>query len=228
MKVLGKALGALLVLGVTALAALAVGTDARGQAPGPASTPSPAAPATVGQGMPGLLVNASTLVGSEVKDSTGQDVGEITELMVDTGTGQVAYAVLAAGGFLGMGKALFAVPFESLTVSQGRNAIVLNARGEVLPRAPSLSSEKRPDMGDPSFRGRVHAYWQDASITAAVKWKLATARLSSLRHVDVTTDQGAVTLRGSVENEETRQRAEAVAGRVAGVRRVDNDLEVHN
>ena len=148
--------------------------------------------------------------------------------MVDTATRQITYAVLASGGFLGVGQTLFAVPFESLTVSQGRDAIVLNAQGEVLPTAPGFPSHQWPNMGDPSFQDRIRAYWQDGSITAAVKWKLATDRLDSLTRIDVTTTQGTVSLNGSVENGDRRLRAEDLARRIAGVRRVDNNLQVRN
>jgi osmotically-inducible protein OsmY len=203
---------------------------AHAQAPAPATgvTAGAVAPAANGQAMPKVLVNVSTLIGSKVRDSAGQDVGEIKELMVDASSGQVAYAVLAAGGVLGVGRTLFAVPFESLTVSQDRSAIVLNARSDVLPRAPSLPGDKVPNMGDQSVQDRVQAYWQDASITAAVKWKLATDRIESLKQIDVSTDQGAVALRGSVPSDEMKMRAEALAKQVAGVRRVDNNLQVRN
>jgi sporulation protein YlmC with PRC-barrel domain len=191
--------------------------------------PSPAAVAPAGDpSLPKVLVNASSLVGSTVRDSAGREIGEIKELMVDTASRQVTYAVLASGGFLGVGQTLFAVPFESLTVSQGKNAIVLNARGEVLPAAPGFQGDRWPNMGDPSFQERVRAYWQDASITAAVKWKLATERIGSLTSIDVTTTQGAVSLSGSVDSDDTKKSAEDVARRVAGVRRVDNNLEVRN
>jgi len=219
------------VLTLASLSGLAGWTDAQTAAPAPPATPPPSPPAvsaTNGQGIPRFLVNASTLVGSKVQDSTGREIGEIRELMVDTATRQVTYAVLASGGFLGMGKTLFAVPFESLTVSQGRNAIVLNAKGEVLPRAPSFSGDQWPNMGDPSFQERVRTYWQDASITAAVKWKLAADRLDSLRRIDVTTAQGTVALSGTVENDDMKKRAEDLAKQVAGVRRVDNNLQLRN
>jgi sporulation protein YlmC with PRC-barrel domain len=220
------------VIALLTLMAATAGPVARAETatvPGtPEATPVAPLPGAPGSGQPPqVLVNASTLVGSKVKDLAGKEVGEIRELMVDARSGQVAYVVLATGGMLGLGRTRFAVPFKSLTVSQDGNAIVLNARGEVLPRAPASSAEW-PDLADPSVQGRVQAYWQDASITAAVKWKLATERVESLRDIDVTTSHGSVALSGRVANEEMRTRAEALARQVAGVRRVENNLEVRN
>ena len=49
------------------------------------------------------VLSASTLAGDRVRNSAGEDLGKIEELMVDISTGRIAYAVLSFGGFLGMG-----------------------------------------------------------------------------------------------------------------------------
>jgi hyperosmotically inducible protein len=66
----------------------------------------------------------------------------------------------------------------------------------------------------------------DASITAAVKAKLAEDRPGTLTRIDVDTNQGTVYLNGVVENETRRQRAVELASQVSGVRRVVNNLTV--
>ena len=83
-------------------------------------------------------------------------------------------------------------------------------------------------MAEPSFQNQIRAYWQDASITAAVRWKLATDSIDSLRSIDVSTSQGTVALSGSVQNDGMKKRAEDLARQVAGVRGVDNHLQVRN
>jgi hypothetical protein len=44
---------------------------------------------------------ADTLDGDKVVNATGEDLGEIKDIMIDVPTGRVAYAVLSFGGFLG-------------------------------------------------------------------------------------------------------------------------------
>ena len=67
----------------------------------------------------------------------------------------------------------------------------------------------------------------DARITAEVKSKLAQDVMpSSLVNVKVNTTNGIVTLAGQVESEEVKQHAETVAVQVAGVVKVNNDLQV--
>jgi uncharacterized protein YrrD len=49
------------------------------------------------------VMSAGTLAGDHVRNSAGEDLGKIEEIMIDVPTGRVAYAVLSFGGFLGMG-----------------------------------------------------------------------------------------------------------------------------
>src|SRR5262245_46620098 len=48
----------------------------------------------------GVLLSTETLLGSNVKNPQGQDVGDLKQLMLAPHTGRVMYAVVAMGGFL--------------------------------------------------------------------------------------------------------------------------------
>lgn len=65
----------------------------------------------------------------------------------------------------------------------------------------------------------------DASITAAVKGKLAADRAASLTSVDVDTVAGTVYLTGTVPTAASKQRATELARQVDGVARVVNNLQ---
>src|SRR5450432_1203136 len=54
------------------------------------------------------VLAASPLVGDQVQNSAGEDLGKVDEIMIDIPAGKAAYAVLSFGGFLGMGNKLFA------------------------------------------------------------------------------------------------------------------------
>lgn len=66
----------------------------------------------------------------------------------------------------------------------------------------------------------------DTNTTAAVKAQLARDKASSLTRIDVDTNAGVVALNGTVESAEQRARAEEIARRVSGVKRVINNLQV--
>jgi osmotically-inducible protein OsmY len=66
----------------------------------------------------------------------------------------------------------------------------------------------------------------DASITTAVKTKLAADKVSSLTRIDVDTTRGTVYLNGVVESPDQKARAEEIASQVGGINGVVNNLQV--
>ena len=68
--------------------------------------------------------------------------------------------------------------------------------------------------------------FDDASITAQVKARLAGEKVSTLTKVDVDTTHRTVYLHGVVDSEELRQRAYSIAWSVKGVNGVINNLTV--
>ena len=66
----------------------------------------------------------------------------------------------------------------------------------------------------------------DASLTASVNAALVSDKPSNFTRIDVDTTNGVVALNGTVETPEQRSRAEQLARRVDGVKRVVNNLQV--
>lgn len=66
----------------------------------------------------------------------------------------------------------------------------------------------------------------DAALTASVNAALVSDKASNFTRIDVDTTNGVVSLNGTVESAEQRQRAEQLARRVDGVKRVINNLQV--
>lgn len=66
----------------------------------------------------------------------------------------------------------------------------------------------------------------DASITTAVQAKLSSDRLSNFSRIDVDTERGVVTLNGVVKSAEQKMRVVELTRGVAGVRTVNNNLQI--
>ena len=98
-------------------------------------------------GQPHVL-SATSIIGNKVVNTADEYLGSIKELMVDLEDGQVAYAVLSFGGFLGLGDKLFAIPLEALTFgsrSSEDHTVILDVDKEVLKNAPGFDRDHWPD-----------------------------------------------------------------------------------
>jgi hyperosmotically inducible protein len=72
----------------------------------------------------------------------------------------------------------------------------------------------------------VNQTFSDSAITAKIKGKMAEYRMSSFTDVSVTTNNGVVTLTGSVPSEQARAEALQAARSADGVTRVENDITI--
>lgn len=113
-----------------------------------------------GAGGPGpYLMGAHTLTGDAVLNRQGEVLGDIKEIMLNVKTGQVAYAVLAFGGFMTMGEKLFAVPWRALVLDPANKGFVLNVTKERFANAPGFDKDAWPDMANPAWASTVHTFY---------------------------------------------------------------------
>ena len=105
------------------------------------------------------VLAASTLTGDPVKNSTGEHIGTVDEIMIDILSGKVAYAVLSFGGFLGMGEKLFALPWSTLRVDEDQKHFILDIDKAKLENAPGFDKEHWPDMVDQTWGNQIFAYY---------------------------------------------------------------------
>ena len=84
-----------------------------------------------------------------------------------------------------------------------------------------------PIGGCTSMTGQTAGqYVDDSTITTSVKAKLVADKIANLTRVDVDTTNKVVSLNGVVESPDQKRRAEELAMQVAGVSRVENNLQI--
>jgi len=105
------------------------------------------------------VMSAGTLAGDRVRNSAGEDLGKIEEIMLDVSSGRVAYAVLSFGGFLGMGNKLFAIPWQALTLDEGEHEFILDVDKATLENAPGFDKDNWPNMADPQWGSQVFSHY---------------------------------------------------------------------
>ena len=99
------------------------------------------------------------MIGDDVRNLQGEDIGHIKELMIDLRSGRIAYAVLSFGGILGLGDRLFAVPWSALRFNQEEKVFLLDAIKERLEKAPGFDKDHWPNMTDATWSDAVDRYY---------------------------------------------------------------------
>jgi len=107
------------------------------------------------------ILSATTITGSDVKNLERENIGNIQDLMIELESGNVAYAVLSFGGFLGIGDKYFAIPIEALQFSAKDNddTIILDIKKEQLENAPGFDKDNWPLTADQDFIDSVYDHY---------------------------------------------------------------------
>ncbi len=86
------------------------------------------------------LIAASKVQGTSVFDGAGKQLGTIHDVILDKRRGQVSYAVMAFGGFLGIGEKYHPLPWALLRYDETLGGYVIDINQTVLEGAPSYTS----------------------------------------------------------------------------------------
>jgi sporulation protein YlmC with PRC-barrel domain len=89
---------------------------------------------------------ASSFIGMRVKNPQDENLGRIEDLAFDLDSGQIAYAVIGVGGFLGLGEKYIAVPLQALTPAPGENHLLLDANKQAVEQAKGFPKDRWPDL----------------------------------------------------------------------------------
>ncbi|MDB6035598.1 MAG: photosystem reaction center subunit [Verrucomicrobiales bacterium] len=89
---------------------------------------------------------ASKIIGMQVKNTQNEDLGKVKELVIDTHSGKVAYAVLSAGGGMVGGGKLVAVPFEALSLQPGAKNLVMNIKKDEFKNSKGFADKNWPSL----------------------------------------------------------------------------------
>jgi hypothetical protein len=105
------------------------------------------------------LIASDKVEGTAVYNHSGDRLGSVYNFMVNKRSGQVAYAVLSFGGFLGMGSNYHPLPWNELAYDTSLGGYVVNRTKEQLEGAPSYSTSELQSWDDTGYRGRIDDYY---------------------------------------------------------------------
>lgn len=104
-----------------------------------------------------LLVQSNETDAMKVKTREGEKVGSVHNYLINKRSGRAAYVVLTIGGFLGMGKAYYPLPFGLLAFDPSTDSYIVRIDRRVLEGGPSWASN--PPLFDQAYANRVASYY---------------------------------------------------------------------
>ncbi len=122
---------------------------------------------------------ASALIGKAVVDSSGKDIGEIKDVVINLNGGKVHAAVLEFGGVLGMGEKHYAFPVRQLQAGKDQDQLVLKVDKEKLKNAQGFAKGQWPAMND-EYWGRVGGESAGSGASKAQPRNLKLVRASEM------------------------------------------------
>lgn len=151
---------------------------------------------------------ASQLIGMDVRNSQGQDLGSIDDIVFDLDSGRIRYAAISFGGFLGIGDKLFAVPIDVLRMKHGADEshFVFDVTKDRLANAPGFNQDAWPNLGDRKWHDEVDAFYADdaregvsthtGQVVRAMADRLIMTGADGAQHTHVITDNVRITVDG--------------------------------
>jgi sporulation protein YlmC with PRC-barrel domain len=104
------------------------------------------------------LIASTKVEGTAVYTRQGEKLGTVYNFMVDKRSGQVEYAVMSFGGFLGLGDSYHPLPWKVLKYDTRQGGYVVDLDKKMLEGAPSYESGREPRY-DRAYDEEVYGYY---------------------------------------------------------------------
>jgi sporulation protein YlmC with PRC-barrel domain len=105
------------------------------------------------------LIGSDKVEGTAVYGTDGNKLGSIERVMIDKATGQVSYAVLGFGGFMGLDNDHYPLPWQSLKYDKRLGAYITGITESQLQGAPHYSDNNDWNWGDEARTRAVNDYY---------------------------------------------------------------------
>lgn len=104
------------------------------------------------------VISSSQVDGTSVYNPAGEKLGSIDSLMIDKLSGQVRYAVMEFGGFLGMGTDQYPLPWNALKYDKNLGGYMVSLVKEQLESAPKYAKNTVPEYTD-EYGRHIYNYY---------------------------------------------------------------------
>ena len=101
---------------------------------------------------------ASEIIGTSVKNSNDETIGEVKDLAIDFKNGEVLAVIVSSGGFLGVADTLSSLPTSVLRYDTAAKGFKTKLTKEQLQKAPQHKSDESPDYSDVAVSQKLREY----------------------------------------------------------------------
>ena len=113
--------------------------------------------------MPARCNKASGIIGMEVRNQIGDQLGHVKDVVFDLKNEKVSYVVMSTSpkALLGINEKLLAVPLTALTTSADEKHLILNADKAKVEAAEGFDHKHWPSVNSPSWG--AEPFWQSTT-----------------------------------------------------------------
>ena len=105
-------------------------------------------------------IRASKVIGTTVKDSSGERIGEVEDMVLDKQSNKILFGVVSAGGVLGIGEKYHPVPWAALDYDKSEDAYVINLTKDQLKAAPADTLDELTRNDGQAYLDRAFDYYK--------------------------------------------------------------------
>ncbi|WP_156256621.1 PRC-barrel domain-containing protein [Sandarakinorhabdus oryzae] len=107
----------------------------------------------------GSLISSERVTGTNVYNRDREKLGSVEALMIDKMSGQVRFAVMSFGGFLGMGEKYHQLPWNGLSYDLDNKGYVVNLTRDALNAAPMFTRDEIDSFDYGSNSDEIDSYY---------------------------------------------------------------------
>ena len=97
--------------------------------------------------------------GTYVYNTAGENLGHISDVILEKRSGKATYAVMSFGGFLGIGEEQHPIPWDRLDYDENRGGYVVDIPKATLESAPRHERGRNDWTSDRAYEERLHRHY---------------------------------------------------------------------